>query len=155
MKWSDCDATPVDRCSRLRSRKASATEKYDATAVAMIAQLKYGSGVPFTRLERLEQQLGIPLPAATQWEIVEEAAEADEASVRDGLIWQAARARSCITMTPECGCCGWQREPSDKRTGCSPRGIVSVWRERKIALYFTGRQHAGENLADVLKRRGA
>ena len=51
-------------------------EKYDETAAAMIAQLKYGSGVPFNRLEQLERQMGIPLPAATQWEIVEEAAEA-------------------------------------------------------------------------------
>ena len=50
-------------------------EKYDETAGAMIAQLKYGSGVPFYRLEKLEGQLGIPLPAATQWEIVEEVAE--------------------------------------------------------------------------------
>src|ERR1035441_4612205 len=44
-------------------------QKYDATAAAMIAQMKYGSGMPFHRLERLEQNLGIPLPAATQWEI--------------------------------------------------------------------------------------
>ncbi len=29
-------------------------EKYDETATAMIAQLKYGSGVPFNRLEQLE-----------------------------------------------------------------------------------------------------
>ena len=50
-------------------------DKYYETAVAMIAQLKYGSGIPFYRLERLENQLGIPLPAAIQWEIVEEAAE--------------------------------------------------------------------------------
>ena len=50
-------------------------EKYDETAAAMIAQMKYGSGMPFHRLERLEQNPGIPLPAATQWEIVEEAAE--------------------------------------------------------------------------------
>jgi transposase len=34
--------------------------KYDATAVAMIALLKYGTGVPFKRLERLEGQLAIP-----------------------------------------------------------------------------------------------
>src|SRR6516165_8680906 len=45
-------------------------DKYDATAIAMIEQLKYGTGVPFTRLERMEAQLGIPLPAATQWELV-------------------------------------------------------------------------------------
>jgi transposase len=40
-------------------------EKYDATAAATIAQLRYGSGVPF-KLERLQANLGIPLPAATQ-----------------------------------------------------------------------------------------
>ena len=51
------------------------TEKYDETVTAMIAQLKYGSGTPFYRLEQLEGQLWIPLPAATQWEIVEQAAE--------------------------------------------------------------------------------
>jgi transposase len=38
-------------------------EKYDETAAAMIAQLKYGSGTPFHRLEKLEAQMGIPLPA--------------------------------------------------------------------------------------------
>jgi transposase len=43
-------------------------DKYDETAAAMIAQLRYGSGVPFKRLERLEGNLGIPLPAATQWD---------------------------------------------------------------------------------------
>lgn len=60
-------------------------EKYDETAAAMIAQLKYGSGTPFYRLEQLEGQLGIPLPAATQWEVVEEAAELIKPA-RDELI---------------------------------------------------------------------
>ena len=32
-------------------------------------------------------------------------------------------------------------------------GIVSTGQGQKIALYFTGRQHAGENIADVLKQR--
>jgi transposase len=65
-------------------------EKYDETAAAMIAQLKYGSGTPFYRLEKLEGQLGIPLPAATQWEVVEEAAELMKPA-RDELIRQAAQ----------------------------------------------------------------
>ena len=42
-------------------------EKYDETAAAMIAQMKYGSGVPFHRLEQMEGLMGIPLPASTQW----------------------------------------------------------------------------------------
>ena len=50
------------------------TEKYDASAVGMIALLKYGSGVPFYRMQRLESHLGIPLAAATQWQLVSEAA---------------------------------------------------------------------------------
>ncbi len=35
--------------------------KYDQSAAAMIALLKYGSGVPFYRLAGLEKNLGIPL----------------------------------------------------------------------------------------------
>jgi hypothetical protein len=34
-------------------------------------------------------------------------------------------------------------------------GVIATKGERAIALFFTGRQHAGENLADVLKRRAA
>jgi transposase len=47
------------------------------------------------------------------------------------------------------------REPSDKRTGVFTSGIVAIESDRKVALYFTGRQHAGENMADVLSRRAA
>lgn len=65
-------------------------EKYDETTAAMIALLKYGSGMPFYRLEKLEQLLGIPLPASTQWEIVEEAAEVIQAA-RDEFVRQAAQ----------------------------------------------------------------
>ena len=45
-------------------------EKYDATAASMIALLRYGSGFPWNRLEGLQENLGIPLPVATQYEIV-------------------------------------------------------------------------------------
>ena len=72
--------------------EAAGPEKYDETAVAMIAQLKYGSGVPFNRLERLEGQLGMPLPAATQWELVEAAAKLIRPAL-DELIRQAAQGR--------------------------------------------------------------
>jgi len=50
-------------------------EKFDAAAVAMIALLKYGTGMPFNRMKRLEGQLGIPLPATTQWELMEAGAK--------------------------------------------------------------------------------
>jgi transposase len=129
-------------------------DKYDETAAAMIAQLKYGSGIPFYRLERLEHQLGIPLPAATQWEIVEEMAEVIKPA-RDELIRQAAQGEVLHNDDTGMRVLKLEREPGDQRTGVFTSGIVSTAQGRKIALYFTGRQHAGENLADVLKQRAA
>src|ERR1700693_830717 len=49
-------------------------KKYDESAAAMIALLRYGSGVPWNRTESLEANLGIPLPAATQCEIMAQTA---------------------------------------------------------------------------------
>ena len=46
------------------------------------------------------------------------------------------------------------KDPKD-RTGVFTSGIVSRKDGRDIALFFTGKQHAGENLADVLRRRAA
>lgn len=50
-------------------------EKYDETAGSMIGLLRYGTGVPFHRLQVLQRNFGIPLSASTQWDIVERAAK--------------------------------------------------------------------------------
>jgi hypothetical protein len=42
-----------------------------------------------------------------------------------------------------------------ERKGVFTSGIVSRKDGRDIALFFTGKKHAGENLADVLRRRAA
>jgi len=36
-----------------------------------------------------------------------------------------------------------------ERTGVFTSGIVSIGEGQRIGVYFTGRKHAGENLADV------
>ncbi|MCP4685859.1 MAG: IS66 family transposase [bacterium] len=145
-------------------------EKYDATAASMIALLKYGSGLPFNRLEGLQGNLGIPLPASTQWDIVSDSAKAIE-PVYEELIRQAAqgevlynddtsmkilelmgkraKAKTLAEDAPE----GAKDAP--KRTGIFTSGIVSTKAGRSIALFFTGRRHAGENLAEVLHHRSA
>jgi transposase len=48
-----------------------------------------------------------------------------------------------------------KRPDDDRRTGVFTSGIVSISEGRSIALFFTGAQHAGENMADVLKQRAA
>lgn len=132
-------------------------EKYDESAAAMIAQLKYGTGVPFYRQEQLGNNLGIPLPASTQWEIVEEAAELIKPA-RDELIREAAGGEVLHNDDTHMRVLGLQRtiaKEGGERTGIFTSGIVATRAGRKIALFFTGRQHAGENLADVLKQRAA
>jgi transposase len=129
-------------------------EKYEDTAVAMIAQLKYGSGMPFYRLEHLEQSLGIPLPAATQWEIVEEAAELMGPAWEE-LIRQAAQGEVLHNDDTGMRVLHLAREPADERTGVFTSGIVSTAPGWKIALFFSGAKHAGENLSAVLKHRAA
>jgi transposase len=126
--------------------------KYDETAVAMIALLKYGTGVPFNRLERLEQQLGMPLSATTQWELME-AGATDIRAAWDELIRQAAQGSVVHNDDTGMRILRLVREPGDKRTGTFTTGIVSVVGAWKIALYFTGWKHAGENIAEVLNLR--
>jgi transposase len=127
-------------------------EKYDATAAAMIAQLRYGSGVPFNRLGRLQVNLGIPLPAATQWELIEEAAEPLQPAFNE-LVRQAAQGEVMHNDDTAMRILRLAREPSDERTGVFTTGTVSSGPGWKAALYASGSKHAGENLAEVLKHR--
>jgi hypothetical protein len=45
------------------------------------------------------------------------------------------------------------RKAPSERTGLYTSGVVSRKDGRDIALFFSGKRHAGENLADVLRRR--
>jgi len=137
------------------------SEKYDATAASMIALLKYGSGLPFNRLQGLQESLGIPLPASTQWDIVNTTAKRI-APAGDELIRQAAQGNivhnddTTIKILELMGKRAQQHPPAEDlpgRSGMFTSGIVSMHQGRKIALFFSGRKHAGENLADVLAQR--
>lgn len=132
--------------------EAAGPAKYDETAVAMIALLKYGTGVPFKRLERLQGQLGMPLPAATQWELMAAAAKLLGLALEE-LIRQAAQGRVMHNDDTSMRILRLIREPDDKRTGIFTSGIVSLVGAWTIALFFTGRNHAGENIGEVLKQR--
>jgi hypothetical protein len=94
------------------------------------------------------------MPASTQWKIVEDAAEIIQPALEE-LIRQAAQGEVLHNDDTGMRVLQMAREPSDKRTGVFTSGIVATQQGQKIALYFTGRQHAGENLADVLRLRAA
>ena len=127
-------------------------DKYAVTVVAMIALLKYGTGVPFKRLERLQEQLGMPLAATTQWDLVAAAAQLMRPAL-EALIRLAAQGSVMHNDDTSMRILRLTREPGDKRTGTFTSGIVSLVGAWTIALFFTGWKHAGENIADVLKQR--
>ncbi len=153
-------------CTEVFTAKAPegvGAEKYDETSASMIALLKYGSGLPFHRLERLQGCLGIPLPAATQWEIVKEITGVLKPAYQE-LIRQAAQGEvvynddttmKILTMMPARSPTEECAEEKSERTGVFTSGIVSTREGRRIALFFTGRKHAGENLAEVLSKRAS
>jgi len=138
-------------------------DKYDETALAMVAELKYGSGMPFHRIEKLEERLGVPLPAATQWGMVAEAAELLKPA-QEELLREAAQGELFHNDDTGVRILKLERPADDERTGVFTSAVLSVVREeadpegpveRRMALYFSGREHAGENLAKVLKQRAA
>jgi len=139
-------------------------DKYDAESASMIALLKYGSGLPFNRLQRLQGSLGSPLPAATQWEIVRDSAGVIEPVFRE-MIRQAAQGRlfhNDDTTAKILDLIGLHESPTGSdltefcdRTGVFTSGIVSILGDLRIALFFTGRRHAGENLVALLKQRAS
>jgi len=135
--------------------------KYDEKATSMVGLLKYGTGLPFNRIEKLQEGLGIPLPAATQWELVRDGARL-LAAVHEELIRQAAHGEvvhnddttmKVLELTGEQRAAAAAAEETDARTGVYTSGIVSTADGHRIALFFTGAKHAGENLSDVLARR--
>jgi len=144
--------------------------KYEATVGSMLALLKYGTGVPFHRAAQLQQHLQIPLAAATQWDLLATIAPQFE-PLREELIRQAARSEllhNDDTTMKILSRSSWLQQQRDARataaaTGSPPApqlrhgtftsGIIAVQAEQRIALFFTGARHAGENLAEVLRRR--
>lgn len=125
--------------------------KYDETAGAMIALLKYGSGLPFNRLEEVQEGLGIPLPASTQWDIVEKNANRVYPAYKE-LIRQAAQGKVIHNDDTTMKILSSVNE-KEGRSGTFTTGVLSLTDQRKIALFFTGHKHAGENLTDLLKER--
>ena len=151
-----CDATFT---ASLPAGVSSA--KYDVSCASMLAILRYGSGMPFYRLESLQASLNVPLPDSTQWDIVANAVPAPKAVFAE-LVRQAAQAPLLHTDDTPAKILSLmadrtRREAAGEKpevVAMNTSGIVAVLpEERKVALFFTGHPHAGNNLTKVLAQR--
>ncbi len=130
------------------------SDKYDVSVASTIATLRYGQGMPSTRLERLQASAGIPLPASRQWELCRDALDLGLRHVFEHLWWEAAQGDLVLNDdTPmrvlECSIKAKKGEPLredvPQRTGVFTTGILSKSARRPtIALFFTGVAHADD-----------
>jgi transposase len=159
-----CDRLRCNLCGEVFTAPAPdgvGNDKYDATATSMVGLLKYGAGLPFNRIEKLQDGMGIPLPAATQWDLVQGAVK-KLAPAHEELLNQAAQATvlynddttmKVLQLTRKQRAAALADDADGERTGIFTSGIVATHTGHQVALFFTGVRHAGENLAAVLARR--
>lgn len=152
-----------DTCGRVFTAPLpaqAAPEKFDPSVGVMVGLLRYGSGMPFHRLERLQRSVGVPLPASVQWEQAHRVARCLEPVV-EHLVQLAAQSAVFYNDDTAMRIAGLrqqiQTEDRPKRTGIFTTGIVCEGLQgedrRSIRILRTGRHHAGENLGRVLDRR--
>jgi len=162
-------------CSQIFTAQPPAgvgAEKYDATVASMIGLLKYGAGMPFYRLAGLQENVEVPLPVSTQWDVVHAATPQLQPAFEE-LIRQAAQGDvlhnddTGVKILEMMGLRAQQavftesdneanREPgAPERKGLFTSGVVATHAGRRIALFFSGNKHAGENLGEVLRHRAA
>jgi len=139
-------------------------EKYNPNVAPMLAVMRYGYGMPMNRLEQMQQDFGVPLPAGTQWELLQAHAHELEPLFEE-FQRQAAGADVFYNDDTTARILSLEKQireaevppPGDtkQRTGVFTTGIIATREPHTFALFFSGGQHAGENLQDVLDRRAA
>ena len=136
-------------------------QKYAPSAVSMMAMMRYGLGMALNRSATLQQSMGIPVAASTQWEVVSSHAEkivpvyqhlAFQAAQGDVVYHDDTTGRILELMDPTTRREALGDDDPDRR-GVFTTCVLSTGNGHSIALYFTGPRHAGENLRELLLRR--
>ncbi len=130
-------------------------ERYDTRLKVILAVAHYHLGLPFNRLEALQHLLGLPLPDATQWDLVEQVADvgyqvfeaAKVCAAQQPLVFQDDTGARVLSLLKDN-----QAVPPPARKAIYTTVLRCVG-AHTICLFFTGRQHAGENLDDLLALR--
>ncbi len=129
----------------------------DYSAKAIVTLLKYRGGVPFYRQGQVQEALGAPISASEIWQMTEHVADALQ-PIYSILLKEAAGANLVHNDDTKAKILSRMKELKEaekepKRTGTVTSCILAVLNETKIALFFTGWRHAGENLDDLLGKR--
>jgi hypothetical protein len=163
--WN-CQRLRCSSCGSVHTARAPAEAqgpKFDQTAVAMLALCRYSLGLPHSRIDKLQRNMKLPVPASTQWDVIQDNAPAFEPIFAE-LERQAAQGQvvhNDDTYARLLAFMGERRAkllrdadfPDPERVGLFTTAIVSITNDTPIVLFYTGRKYAGENLAGLLEAR--
>ena len=143
-------------------------EKYSPRARAVLVVGRYYLGLPFYRIEGYQAMLGVPMPDATQWDQIEKVGDCcyvvfeylETIAAQGELIYQddtTVRILSLLKANQQIRADALAQGLSrpKERTGMFTTALVIGVGERLICLYYSGRAHAGDNLAALLEQREA
>jgi len=126
-------------------KKAS---KYDVSVATTLAIARYSLGLPMHCIEQNQAHHDIPLPDATQWDLLYGLYKTVYPAF-EALQKQAANGSLILyDDTP-----GRILAHQAQRLTTHTTAFISVYDEHKIHLFFTGRNHAGKNAGAVLDNR--
>jgi transposase len=131
---------------------AAGQQTYDLSLKVNLAVAHYHLGLPFKRIESFQHLVGMPLPDATQWEQVADSAypiyeHLKRLGAQQPLVYQDDTGARILSLIAEN-----QADPQPERKGMYTT-VLRFEGDQSVCLYFTGRQHAGENLDDILAHR--
>jgi len=153
-------------CGKMFTAKPAAgtpSQKYDEALKANLAIAKNYAGMPFYRLQMLQQMVGVPLPSSTQWQLIESLAddiypvfyELERLAAQGEIISHddtVVRILSIIAENKRNEARGGNGKDKDRK-GMFTTGIVSQVDEHVIYLFISGRHHSGENMTKLLEKR--
>jgi hypothetical protein len=152
----------VLRCSACQERYVASLpegvseKRYEASADVAIVLAKYGAQLPFYRLAQMQESCGVPVSESVMFERSEQVADR-VLPVYLALKQEAANGEvihTDDTAVKILSCLKEDQEEEAKRRATNTSGMVVKTRDGDlIALYASGRRHAGENLDRLLDER--
>lgn len=142
---------------------------YGWSACATVAVMHYFAGMPFKRIEGMQEGWQVPVPDANQWRIVDEADDLlgplykalERHGIRNAtglriddtgakIIEVQRKIRAERAMLERLG-----ESTASLRTGINATGVYLDTDASPVVLFFTGRHHAGEVIDRLLEHRRA
>ena len=135
-------------------------KKYDATFVSMLMINKYFMSVPLYRQDRLQNYLGIPLPASTQWDLMVAHEPMLKALYKALALDTANGLALCyddtsVKIMSEIKAAKLAQKGEKIQHTCFTTGIVSLHEDHRSYLYITDNRTAGKCITEMMALRDA